>query len=501
MATSGTATEGHRASEAERIEKEKDDEHTALAFGQRWEGPKPKRPSLANAAGTTDGRRKSSVQFHTEPAEETIRRESLVQVPRLSTVGKLDRRMSSPPPPATYQRGVSFDTFANKDATDLSFTLQYKHKDYKHTRRTRTFLCGADENEYSEFALEWLIDELVDDGDEIVCLRAVDKDSKVAAEGVDSGRYKQEAMKLLNRVIDKNAHEDKAISLIMELAVGKVEKVIQRMVCNGSLIGVQKLNQGLVQIQIYEPAVLIVGTRGRNLAGMQGLLPGSVSKYCLQQSPIPVIVVRSSEKRLRKKRKRQLDPNRSVYSAILHQAQLAGGTSALDRNIRNTVMEALPEATEQEAAAVAKAIGMPRNYQSSVIALRRRMARHSSESGPENAGAEGGILPAGIFRAIVPDRADLVLKSPQMAALAADVWDDDDDVDSEHPDTGGKENKMGTSPEQKSAMLGVAKTLDHRRPSVRETNPWLDQILRSGEDRERWLSPGPALGHSRSRSR
>lgn len=205
------------------------DEHTELAFGQRWkDAAKPKRPSIANMGDAHDGRRKSSVQFHTVHAEETIRRESLAKVPTLSSTS---RRKSSPPPPATYKRGVSFDTFDNRDAPDYSFTMQYKHKDYVHSRRSRTFLCGADDKDYSEFALEWLIDELVEDGDEIVCLRVVDKDSKVASNSsIESGKYKEQAKKLLDSVIKKNNQEDKAISLIMEMAVGRVQDVIQRTV-------------------------------------------------------------------------------------------------------------------------------------------------------------------------------------------------------------------------------------------------------------------------------
>lgn len=137
-------------------------------------------------------------------------------------------RTGSPPPPNTYERGVSFDTFDNRDATDFSLTLNYKHKGYQSTRRSRTFLCGTDENEYSDFALEWLMDELVDDGDEIVCLRAVERDSRIAS---DEGKYRLEAEKLFERVIRKNSQEEKAISLVLELAVGKTEDIIQRMVC------------------------------------------------------------------------------------------------------------------------------------------------------------------------------------------------------------------------------------------------------------------------------
>jgi len=65
--------------------------------------------------------------------------------------------------------------------------------------------------------------------------------------------------------------------------------------------------------------MLIVGTRGRNLAGLQGLVTNvnSFSKWCLQYSPVPVIVVRPPEKRLKKKNKRGVDPTRQDYARIL----------------------------------------------------------------------------------------------------------------------------------------------------------------------------------------
>lgn len=109
--------------------------------------------------------------------------------------------------------------------------MNYKHKGYQCTRRSRTFLCGTDQNDYSDFALEWLIDELMDDGDEIVCLRAVEKDSTIASDAaIEEGKYRQEAEKLFEQVIQKNSQDEKAISLVLELAVGKVQDIIQRMV-------------------------------------------------------------------------------------------------------------------------------------------------------------------------------------------------------------------------------------------------------------------------------
>lgn len=237
----------------------------------------------------------------------------------------------------TYERGVSFDTFDNPDAADFSLTLNYKHKGYQSTRRSRTFLCGTDQNDYSDFALEWLIDELVDDGDEIVCLRAVEKDSSIASDAaVEAGKYRKEAEKLFEQVIQKNTQNEKAISLVLELAVGKVQDIIQRM------------------IRIYEPAILIVGTRGRNLGGMQGLLPGSVSKYCLQQSPIPVIVVRPTTKREKKKKKRLADPARRNYNHILEMSERRGSHIFDRSSSRDSSVSKLPD----EEAAVAAALGL-----------------------------------------------------------------------------------------------------------------------------------------------
>lgn len=207
-----------------------EEEKEELAFGQVWRDAGttqqhktdgPQRPSLA------DGRRKSSIQFNTAPAEETIRRESVAgRAPSSISL----QRNPSPPPPQPYHRGISFDTFATPDAPAEAFSIQYKHADFNYTPRTRTFICGTDAKDYSEYALEWTLDELVDDGDEIVCLRVVAEDSW------EKRNYRQEADRLLQSVIAKNAIERKAISMKMEVAVGKVTDVIQSMVCFAVLL-------------------------------------------------------------------------------------------------------------------------------------------------------------------------------------------------------------------------------------------------------------------------
>ncbi|KAJ5368402.1 Universal stress protein A family protein [Penicillium cataractarum] len=274
-------------------------------------------------------------------------------------------RGPSPPPPKTYERGVSFNTFDNRDAADFSLTLNYKHKGYQSTRRSRTFLCGTDQNDYSDFALNWLIDELVVDGDEIVCLRAVEKDSRMASDaGIEEGKYRQEAKRLFEQVIQKNSQDEKAISLVLEVVVGKVEEIIQRM------------------IRIHEPVMLIVGTRGRNLKGVHSLLPGSVSKYCVQHSPIPVIVVRPSPKREKKKKKRRADPGRRSYNQLLELSEKRG--SRVFDGSSSTEGSALKLPGEE--AAVAEALGLPatysRNHSRSSLSVSDRSSLSIDESDP-----------------------------------------------------------------------------------------------------------------------
>ena len=76
----------------------------------------------------------------------------------------------------------------------------------------------------------------MEDGDEIICLRVVDKDSRFASDfSLRNGTYKKEAEQLLDKIKNKNkdreGEKEKAIVLAIEFAVGKVPEVFQRMVC------------------------------------------------------------------------------------------------------------------------------------------------------------------------------------------------------------------------------------------------------------------------------
>lgn len=83
-----------------------------------------------------------------------------------------------------------------------------------------------------------------------------------------------------------------------------------------------------------------------------------MSKYCLQHSPVPVIVVRPTSKRAKTKRKRLQDPSRTGYRDLLDKSGAAGG-HLLDTDHRHSLMldEIQQAGNEDEAAAVAKAVG------------------------------------------------------------------------------------------------------------------------------------------------
>ena len=206
------------------------------------------------------------------------------------------------------------------------------------------------------------------------------------------------------------------------------------------------------QIQIYEPASLVVGTRGRNRGGMQGLLSGSVSKYCLQESPVPVIVVPSTTSRMKKKKKRLADPNRRNYNSILEKTK--GGYS-LDKGNRNSVVGPLPSSTDEEAAAVARAIGVPKHFEA--MPLPRMISSRSN-----SVERSGSPMPLSL------GSSNRVMKSPSLGPIDTPENSDDDSDDS----------GQHLSPKIKK-RAGKAKgiVVDEIDPS--KDPPWLSAILES----------------------
>lgn len=132
-------------------------------------------------------------------------------------------------PAHRFRRHVGFDNIPVGEPTKsntLSYTINISHVGYHPGRQSRTLMVGVDQHSYSDYALQWLIDEYADDGDEIICVHVVEKDAR----SVEEKNYKQKADAIVER-IKKKIPPTCALSIKLEYAVGKLHATFQRLVC------------------------------------------------------------------------------------------------------------------------------------------------------------------------------------------------------------------------------------------------------------------------------
>jgi hypothetical protein len=190
----------------------------------------------------------------------------------------------------------------------------------------------------------------------------------------------------------------------------------------------------LVQIQLYEPAMLIVGTRGRSLGGFQGLVSNrnSFSKWCLQYSPIPVVVVRPTEKRIKKKKKRDADPTRQDYARILKESGMEAHETELGS--KNSIFEASNDA-DAEAHAVAAALGLPARFDPTLKPINlggsRPLTKVESEKSDVMAVSQDSLSPDSR-----PTSPGMVMKNPKSAQLESPAMSGDESSEGEDDEEG-----------------------------------------------------------------
>ncbi|KAG8900049.1 hypothetical protein FRB99_006281 [Tulasnella sp. 403] len=227
-------------------------------------------------------------------------------------IGESDPKKPSPNPLSGQALGQSRNTDLNTDNL-FSFTLQVKSEEYRKTRNTRVYLCAASGDESGREALEWAIANLIEDGDELVVVRGFDPDDlqKDMHEQV-----RDEARELMKLILDRNSEYDgRRLSVIVEFVAGRVTEIIDRMTA------------------LYRPDSLVVGSRGsRSLMqtwgaalGAPGM--GSVSRYCVSHSPVPVIVVRPERKVKKTVEKRRANPKRRAQFEELTKSRTFSGVA------------------------------------------------------------------------------------------------------------------------------------------------------------------------------
>jgi hypothetical protein len=146
---------------------------SAMKHPSRPTSPSPISPPLTSPTQSPASTLNSSLSSPLSPSiserSDTLLSSSYIaHSPTASTIG--------PNAPQGYTPKVSFDTFENPSAPMFSFTLQVKSDGYERYPSTRVFLCASSADESGRQALDWAIDSLIQDGDELIVFRGIDQD-------------------------------------------------------------------------------------------------------------------------------------------------------------------------------------------------------------------------------------------------------------------------------------------------------------------------------------
>ena len=111
------------------------------------DAPTPVTPDRVSVLKSTNTPPSSELVFHgTEdflksaffvPPTSSNSDEDQCQPSPIYAIQRSDQQLTQNVGASTYDTRVSFDTLDKRHATDISFTLVCKHKDYKYTRRSR----------------------------------------------------------------------------------------------------------------------------------------------------------------------------------------------------------------------------------------------------------------------------------------------------------------------------------------------------------------------------
>jgi hypothetical protein len=152
----------------------------------------------------------------------------------------------------------------------------------------------------------------------------------------------------------------------------------------------------------------------------------SFSKWCLQYSPIPVVVVRPTEKREKKKKKRDADPARQDYARILRESGLVD--HEVEHSDKGSIFEP-PNDANEEAHAVAAALGLPAAFDPTLkpINLEGGRALRKVESGRSDASSVSPDCRPTSPNAVIKSPKSPQFDSPALSEGESSEGEDDDE--------------------------------------------------------------------------
>lgn len=147
------------------------------------------------------------------------------------------------------------------------FSVSSKHVEHSTTYWSRSFLCSMSSVHNSKPALLWLVQNVMENGDELVCLKVVHDSS------FEPVHYQHEAEDLLSEVV-KALDTSLKIKVVVEVALGSIKTVVRK------------------TMLLYQPALVVVGTTAKTYSNvMRYMTRKTLSNYLLNHSPVPVIVI------------------------------------------------------------------------------------------------------------------------------------------------------------------------------------------------------------------
>lgn len=111
-----------------------------------------------------------------------------------------------------------------------SLTLNVRHKDHRVSEQSRTFMVGLSGPRDSGSAVQWLLQSLAEDGDEVVCVSMLEKDEN----HWQDADYRREAKDILEDIVE-TTHGNYAVSIVLEYAIGNLHDTFQQLVSRNSL--------------------------------------------------------------------------------------------------------------------------------------------------------------------------------------------------------------------------------------------------------------------------
>lgn len=184
-----------------------------------------------------------------------------------------------------YKTRAAFDTISppqlNPDGPELLSDIDYrsldlpfyslaaKHPGVKLSYHARTVLFSYTGKQQADNALKWLMDELIEDNDELVCLKIIDKHS-----AKDVAKYHKQAADILRAVVAEADKVGKKLTIDVELGQGSVSKVVKH--CT----------------YLYQPALAVVARTNYIDPRVSEMPKDTATNYLLRSSVVPVIVVR-----------------------------------------------------------------------------------------------------------------------------------------------------------------------------------------------------------------